>query len=328
MLHFDGQSWSAVDSATTSNVEGLWGSGPDDVWAVAGGFSGEGAANLVHFDGNAWSVVDPGTTANLESIWGAAPDDVWATGRFEGGLLHFDGNAWSLSEDAPSGMDGLVAGSGPDDIWLARNTFSFSHDAGGGWVSIARDAMQFPSALWVNSPTDAWTVHPLEVTHWDGDAWSIVTDPALPGANGVWGSAQNQVTAVGSDASIYEYDGQSWTQVMSGGADLRAVGGSDASNRWAVGDAATVFRFEADQTEVTCTRVGGSCTLEAECGAGQGHLTDYSCEDSGAVCCVDSKACGGGEPQCCGPTDELTRPICHNGEFQCVGDSSPCPLTP
>jgi hypothetical protein len=330
MLHFDGNSWSAVDAATQSNVSALWGSGPADIWAVAGGFGGAGAANLVHFDGNAWSVVDPGTTANLTGIWGSAADDVWVTGRFDG-VLHFDGNAWSLWQNGPAGMEGLVAGSGPDDVWVARSGSVFSHDTGNGqWQPVAGDGVQSVTGLWVNAPNDAWTANYLEIQHWDGASWSVFVDPTLTGANAIWGSASDQVTAVGSDATIDEWDGVGWSNAVSGGADLRAVGGSEQSNRWAVGDSATVFHFESGASgSVTCDRIGGSCTAAAECAPGAGHVSDFACDgDASAVCCVDPNACGGGEPECCDADGGRSRPICHNGAFLCTAGSEPCPLTP
>lgn len=70
----------------------IWGSSPDDVWAVAGG----GLNNLWHFDGNKWSVWDERVGPSFYSIYGFAQNNVWMGGN-DGQLYHFDGSEWSLS---------------------------------------------------------------------------------------------------------------------------------------------------------------------------------------------------------------------------------------
>jgi hypothetical protein len=85
MLHWDGTSLSAVPSGSTQNLAGLWGSGPDDVWAVGGQGLGEYVSTL-HWDGHRWtaSVGDD----VLMAVWGATPRDVWAVGH-SGAVQHF-----------------------------------------------------------------------------------------------------------------------------------------------------------------------------------------------------------------------------------------------
>src|SRR5579863_5911400 len=54
-------------------LDGVWGSGPDDVWAVGNG-------TIIHWDGEAWSSRVSGTDEPLLAIWGDGADDIWATG--------------------------------------------------------------------------------------------------------------------------------------------------------------------------------------------------------------------------------------------------------
>ncbi|MDF2692676.1 MAG: Type fimbrial biosis protein PilY1, partial [Labilithrix sp.] len=74
-------------SPTTENLRAVWGSGPNDVWAV-----GE-LATIVHWDGQSWtlatSALPLGTKPDLNGIWGSGPEDVWAVGK--GTALHFTG---------------------------------------------------------------------------------------------------------------------------------------------------------------------------------------------------------------------------------------------
>ena len=68
--------WASVSSGTTSSLSGIWGSGPNDIWAVGG---------VVHWNGSAWAAVSSGTTRGMSGIWGSGPDDLWAVG--DGGTI-------------------------------------------------------------------------------------------------------------------------------------------------------------------------------------------------------------------------------------------------
>jgi hypothetical protein len=57
----------------------VWGSGPNDVWAVDAG------GGILHWNGGAWSASNGGATT-LSGIWGSGPNDVWAVGGSS--LLH------------------------------------------------------------------------------------------------------------------------------------------------------------------------------------------------------------------------------------------------
>jgi len=66
-MHWDGTGWSTVQSPTLGSLYGVWGSGPDDVWAV--GMMG----TLLHRTEGGWVLMDSGTDENLKGIWGRGP---------------------------------------------------------------------------------------------------------------------------------------------------------------------------------------------------------------------------------------------------------------
>ncbi|MFA3784242.1 hypothetical protein ABRY23_14375, partial [Melioribacteraceae bacterium 4301-Me] len=80
-------------------VSSIWGSSPQDVWAVGGG--GTADDRLWHYDGNKWSAY------TKEPIWctgytiyGFSANDVWMGGGagvdgLGAGIWHYDGNKWS-----------------------------------------------------------------------------------------------------------------------------------------------------------------------------------------------------------------------------------------
>jgi cysteine-rich repeat protein len=88
ILHYDGQSWTVMPETFPQRLLGVWGSGPNDVFAV-----GESGA-IIHYDGTTWTPQASGVTEGLASVWGAGPEDVYAVG--DGGtILHYDGLSWS-----------------------------------------------------------------------------------------------------------------------------------------------------------------------------------------------------------------------------------------
>ena len=77
-------------SPATADLRGVYGFGPDDVWAVGDD------ATVVHYDGKAWSrVATPLDGVNVKprlfAVWGSSPRDVWIGGN--GVMLHFEGDA-------------------------------------------------------------------------------------------------------------------------------------------------------------------------------------------------------------------------------------------
>tara|TARA_R110000868_G_C10953318_1_gene767983 strand:+ start:130 stop:1161 length:1032 start_codon:yes stop_codon:yes gene_type:complete len=73
-------------------VYDIWGSSPNDVWAVLG----TGTNTLWHFDGESWEPWSERVGPALYSIYGFANNDVWMGGN-DGKIYHFDGESWKLS---------------------------------------------------------------------------------------------------------------------------------------------------------------------------------------------------------------------------------------
>ena len=212
--HWDGSTFVSSGGAGRP-LNGIWGSGPDDAWAV--GDSG----TIVRWDGTYW--IDEGGTMvedDLETVWGASPDDIWmASAR---ALYHYDGE-WIGEVDLP-GVDFVfaeprLAGSGPDDVFLAmgRRRGDVLHWDGSSWSMTAADGVL---DLWVAGPGDVWAAAG-EILHWDGSEWTVafVSDLAGYGMKAVWGFAPDDVWAVGEsddDMIVARWNGHAWSEAPSG----------------------------------------------------------------------------------------------------------------
>ena len=152
-----------------NTVFGVWGSAPDDVWAV-GGFAGR-EGFIWHWDGETFSDValpadlprtDEGEIPALFKVWGRGADDVWVVGGL-GTILHFDGDAWKV---VPSGVtDTLFTVTGTADDVLAVGGANEGVVLRGGTAGFERD-----------TPPDAPLLQGITVDH-DGVVW-------VAGANG------------------------------------------------------------------------------------------------------------------------------------------------
>src|SRR6185369_2535672 len=78
--HYDGKTWSAMDSGTTETLYSISGTTASDVYAV--GQAGTG----LHYDGYAWSRMASGTTGDIAAVW--AGHEAFAVGH-AGLALHY-----------------------------------------------------------------------------------------------------------------------------------------------------------------------------------------------------------------------------------------------
>lgn len=94
-------------SGTGNTLRGLWGSAPNDVWAV-------GDSTGLHWNGTAWSSVS-GVAGN--GVWGSGANDVWAVAANQ--IVHWDGTRWQ-SAFTPSAQINGIWGIPPNDVWAVR----------------------------------------------------------------------------------------------------------------------------------------------------------------------------------------------------------------
>jgi hypothetical protein len=232
-----------------SALVSVWGSGPDDVWAVGPVLAGSPAtvsATMLHWDGSIWSSAASGTTHPLWGVWGSGADDVWAVGDF-GTVDHWNGTAWSASSAGLIDSLDAVWGSGADDVWAAGANGAIVHWDGTTWSVPTSVSPQTLYRLWGSGPTDVWAVGDAgTILHWDGTAWSASASGTSSALWGVWGSGSSDVYAVGNtaigDATILHWDGAAWSTVSTP-ADgyANTVSGSGPDDVWVVGNSILHF---------------------------------------------------------------------------------------
>jgi photosystem II stability/assembly factor-like uncharacterized protein len=191
----------------------IWGSGPDDVWAV--GLYGR----TVHWDGDRWRTIpnaasrsDPPIT--LTGVHGSAADDVWFVGH-GGVVMRWDGDefdvlnlpvasplhsVWSPDRDRAL----VVGGDGTTGAAWFRN--------GGTWHDVSGGDTGHLNSVWGAAFDDAWAVGAYGlIRRWNGTAWSTVASPTGEHLYFVHGTASDDVWAVGAYGVVLHWDGAAWT---------------------------------------------------------------------------------------------------------------------
>ncbi len=145
------------EGGITEDLRGVWGSGPDDVFAVGYAVN---APFILHSgdDGASWQAQNPGTTQEFQSVWGSGPDDVFAVGST---ILHSsnDGASWAAQTSGTQESLTAVWGNGPDDVFAVG-----------------------PSGVILHSTND-------------GASWQTETSGTTATLYGVWGAAPQQTSS-------------------------------------------------------------------------------------------------------------------------------------
>lgn len=155
LARWDGAAWQPLGVELGDDwLTGMWGSGPDDVWAVgrAGGEYGNGTSVAWHWDGRQWA-----RTAHpamwLFGVFGVG-GRVWTLELQAGpgnpvAVSEWDGARFAPQLTLPDGDRGYetqLAGAAPDDLWLTAG----AHPAG-------TRMFQFDGATWhERAPLPGW----------------------------------------------------------------------------------------------------------------------------------------------------------------------------
>ena len=280
MVHWNGSNWSESDSITSTDLRAVWGSAADNVWAVGGASGSDGT--ILHYDGKVWLATPSATSAVLHAVWGSSAENVWAVGS-DGVILHWTGSVWAT---VPSGTNvplGGIWGSGPRDVWAVGSDSTALHWGGTAWSAAAwSDTPKWDlAAVWGSGADDVWAVgypswaysspYPYSsggIAHWDGVAWSTVSIQSMPSLLAVWGSASNNVWAVGGGS--LHWNGTTWLRSDPAVSNLYAAWGSAANDIWAVGKSGLVVHWDGDawSTALDPQTANDGCTGNGREGSG------------------------------------------------------------
>ncbi|MFO0745653.1 MAG: hypothetical protein U1F43_08265 [Myxococcota bacterium] len=268
-----------IATGLTSNLHSVY--TPDgESWFATGD---KGA--LMHGTGTSWVVDDLGLGMSFRDVHGRSASDVYAVG-YQGTVVHWDGSAWgpvgtdttinllgvwvdSDGKVTALGKDGLIlqgdatslvtvgtfySGGDLNDLWgTGDGTFYAAVGTGGRallfrngtWGVVETSSSQTLESVFGTAADDVWAVgRSGTALHWDGTAFTRATMPTSAALNAIWGSAKDRYFTVGSGGTLLAYNGTSWETITTPALqNLRAVYSRTPSDAWAVGAAGTVIHY-------------------------------------------------------------------------------------
>jgi len=246
VLRFDGQTWKqpalslgSDGGALTTDLTAVYGTATNDVWITGAG------GTLVHWDGASFSNPTSGTTRKLNAVWAASATEVWAVGE-AGTVLHYDGVEWAAQVSGAGSALNSVHGTGPSDVWAVG--VGILHYDGKRW-SDAR-AGTTTTTLWevVAEGTDSvWLFGDGGgVWHRETTSWQKRPSGTQSSLLGVARLDTGKLLSAGQTGTLLYWDGAGRALLTRGSTKNHlAIGGSSATNIWAVGD--EIVRFDGLQ---------------------------------------------------------------------------------
>lgn len=205
ILRYRGGAFEQISTPGTATVFGIWGSSPDDVWAVGG--RSAGGAFVWRYRGTAFEVV-PGVPDDLltgGAVWkvtGRAADDVWMSAS-RSTVLRWDGQALASEAIGPTGDSLFSIGCQAERCTTAGGFTNgvLYENSGSGWTSKVPTS---DGPVWRGvTPTadDQITVGMFGAvirrteTSWVSEPHGLTQKPF----HAVWGTDDGSVFAVGGD---------------------------------------------------------------------------------------------------------------------------------
>lgn len=250
VLHYDGATFSMMDTPTRSDLHGVWADSPTNI--LAAGFDGA----LIHGDGVKWTRVQVPTQSDFYAVWASSPTDAFLA-TSDGSVWNRQNGEWTQYVVAPGRRFRALWGYGHDEVYAAGSNGTLYRFDGATWTRIPigtnpnatveiRDLwgpapgtfslvagsslVWFDGSAWraesviATSVYGQWgfdfdnqvTVSAGLSTHWVDGVQSWYDTPTPEPLFDIWGRATNDYYAVGRFGNIGHFDGSGWTSLNSG----------------------------------------------------------------------------------------------------------------
>lgn len=229
------------------SVYEIWGSGPNDIWAVGT------LGNIEHSTGDGtWTQVPRFTERNcryLDGVWGSGPNDVYVGGMSSSQfgdvgpcVLHWNGSVWTdRTPPFPIGQVHAIWGTGPNDVWaVASGAIVFHRDGTGTWTRYLDDDTHGTgefTTIWGSSSSNIYVGGTDGgMVRWNGSSWQALPTLSQANVHQLWGTSATNLYALTGDA-LFHSTGGAFTEVLDtlgtsppNGAAFYDLWGTSASN--------------------------------------------------------------------------------------------------
>ncbi len=246
----DTSRWELFPRPPDEFLYGVWAYNDQRVFAVG---VGENGGLILSYDGSSWQRVETGNNNTLFDVWGTSPSNVFAVGLY-GTILHYDGSKWTPMQNVPASHLYAVWGTSANQVYAAGYWGVVIRYDGTKWVQVFTGTWPI-NDLWGGSETDVYApANDGFLFHYDGSTWSDVSPDRGGDFTAVWGRASNHLYVVSNGymkATLYRYDGITWTQAITVPQTIRAISGTPSGTLalYGVGEQGYVFRYDGTKAE-------------------------------------------------------------------------------
>jgi hypothetical protein len=246
VLRWEGAGWTRSDAQT--RARGMWGTSLSALFAATDAAVRSYDPTYPPTGSTHWKIV--GTTVGMVDVWGTSASDVWAVGG-SSKVYHYTSGGTTSTD-----LSTLVSGISVSDITGVAGTrfvigYAFSgndavvfSDTGTGFSVMHTIDNAQPISIWAHATDRVWVATTMSIYHYNGSSWTLVhTDPSTM-FNDLWGTAANDVWAVGTGGTVMHFDGASWTKSpVQTTRTLSRIHGTSASDIFIGGDE-TLLHFD------------------------------------------------------------------------------------
>ena len=182
------------------------------------------------------------------------------------------GSDWTSARSAPSLLAAIdVWAFSPTDVWVIDGSSSIQRYDGDGWSALDTGRNAGLLCIFALSPTEVWLCSGGDLLFYDGatfEPMNVSQPTGLSGLTDVWASSANDVWAVGDDAIVAHYDGNSWRRTIAGSPFKSSIWGSGPSDVYALSTFDLVHYDGSTWTEI-----------DLDAGAGDGQVWGTGASD-------------------------------------------------
>lgn len=217
IVYYNGSSWTALPTFTTSRLNDIWVYDINNVWVVADEI-GAGDGIVWHCDSSCtdasanWVQQSVASlNQHLNGIWGLDSNNIWASGD-AGKIVYYTSGSWTEQTSGAAGNLYGISGTDSNNIWAvgAGGAIAYSNDGTNGTSWTSQDwsmggIIYSVSAYYENgNPTAIIGATSGFALYYDGAVWRNQTTGVGNVLRGIFAYDHNNIWAVGnSEAIIY-----------------------------------------------------------------------------------------------------------------------------
>jgi hypothetical protein len=234
---YTGTTW-AYDPAAGIPVEGIYASGPSDVWAaLLGGVT-------LHYNGTTWAMSAAGVPLN--GMWGTSSSNVFGVGP-TGAYSIYNGTTWTSGHFPTTRSFYNVWGSSATNVFAVGDTGSVYQYNGSTWSAMSTGTTAELNDIWGTSSSNIFAVgNSGTIIRYNGTAWSAMTSTlTTQQMTGVWGSNATHVWAIATTGNTLSYAnvGSTWTAQTTAPSGLSDLWAADSAHVYASGNSGSLWAY-------------------------------------------------------------------------------------